>query len=209
MADFDQAGWGIAAAIDGNAADGLGHLSRGRQAARGRLRAGKDDLGPRAARSLTFVLRQTHPATIRSAASGSRSRRAPRPRPRLAGCPTRSRGSRRARRPSGPTEQRQELAAYLPGRGRSTDSSPRCRRRQLVYAGASDFAPDGSHKPPGRPRPVHVLRRGDIHQPGARRRPARSRASPGLPARFDRPTRRRRARAAPRWRDGSPTRRTR
>ena len=36
----------------------------------------------------------------------------------------------------------------------------------LVFAGASDFLPDNSHVPPGKPRPVHVLRRGDIHQPG-------------------------------------------
>ena len=36
----------------------------------------------------------------------------------------------------------------------------------LVFAGASDFAPDASHVPPGKPRPVHVLRRGDIRQPG-------------------------------------------
>ena len=38
--------------------------------------------------------------------------------------------------------------------------------RQFVYAGTSDFAPDGSFKPAGKPRAVHVLSRGDIHQPG-------------------------------------------
>ena len=39
--------------------------------------------------------------------------------------------------------------------------------QRLVFAAASEFAPDAGHKPPGGPRPVHVLRRGDIHQPGA------------------------------------------
>jgi len=35
----------------------------------------------------------------------------------------------------------------------------------LVYAAAADFAPDGSHKPSGRPRPINILKRGDIKQP--------------------------------------------
>lgn len=37
----------------------------------------------------------------------------------------------------------------------------------LIYAGASDFSPDGSFKPADGPRPVHVLRRGEIKRPGA------------------------------------------
>jgi mono/diheme cytochrome c family protein len=37
---------------------------------------------------------------------------------------------------------------------------------QLVYAGTSDFKPDGSFKPAGGCRPVHILRRGDIKNPG-------------------------------------------
>jgi hypothetical protein len=35
-----------------------------------------------------------------------------------------------------------------------------------VYAGASDFVADGSFKPAKVPRPVHVLKRGDINRPG-------------------------------------------
>ncbi|MBI3868636.1 MAG: DUF1553 domain-containing protein [Verrucomicrobia bacterium] len=34
-----------------------------------------------------------------------------------------------------------------------------------VYAAASDFIPDGGLKPSGRPRPVHILKRGEITQP--------------------------------------------
>jgi uncharacterized protein DUF1553/uncharacterized protein DUF1549 len=37
---------------------------------------------------------------------------------------------------------------------------------QLVYAGASDFKPDGSFKPAKTPREVHILKRGDITKPG-------------------------------------------
>ncbi len=59
--------------------------------------------------------------------------------------------------------------------------------RSLVFAAASDFAPDASHVPPGKPRPVHVLRRGDIHQPGAAATPGTIGCVAGLPARFELP----------------------
>jgi hypothetical protein len=60
---------------------------------------------------------------------------------------------------------------------------------QLVYAAASDFKPDGSFKPAGKPRPVHVLKRGDINKPGPEAQPAALACVPGLEARFrlDRP----------------------
>jgi Protein of unknown function (DUF1553) len=35
----------------------------------------------------------------------------------------------------------------------------------LVYAAASQFEPDGGHKPPPGPRPIHLLHRGEISQP--------------------------------------------
>lgn len=34
-----------------------------------------------------------------------------------------------------------------------------------VYAATPDFSPSGNFKPPGQPRPVHVLRRGEVKQP--------------------------------------------
>jgi hypothetical protein len=55
---------------------------------------------------------------------------------------------------------------------------------KLVYAGASDFAPDHSHKPAGGPRPVHILRRGDIHHPIAPAAPGALSCVAGLDARF-------------------------
>lgn len=36
---------------------------------------------------------------------------------------------------------------------------------QHVFAGTADFEPDGGHRPPGSPRTVHVLKRGEIHRP--------------------------------------------
>ena len=54
----------------------------------------------------------------------------------------------------------------------------------MVFAAASDFQPDNSHVPPGKPRPVHVLKRGDIHQPGTAAVPGTVSCIDGLPARF-------------------------
>ncbi len=56
--------------------------------------------------------------------------------------------------------------------------------QRLVFAAASEFAPDAGHKPPGSPRPVHMLRRGDIHQPGETAAPGSLTCVAGLPARF-------------------------
>ena len=56
--------------------------------------------------------------------------------------------------------------------------------QDLVFAAASDFLPDASHVPPGKPRPVHVLRRGDIHQPGKPAMPGTLSCIEGLPSRF-------------------------
>ena len=45
-------------------------------------------------------------------------------------------------------------------------------KTQLVYAAASDFAPEGSFKPPKGMRPVHFLLRGDVTRPGELMKPA-------------------------------------
>jgi hypothetical protein len=54
----------------------------------------------------------------------------------------------------------------------------------LVFAAASDFVPDNSHVPPGKPRPVHLLKRGDIRQQGKAAVPGTVSCVEGLPARF-------------------------
>ncbi len=70
------------------------------------------------------------------------------------------------------------LAAWL---GAELSSLP---PQQLVFAAASEFAPDQRHVSPGGPRPVHVLRRGDIHQPGAPAVPGTLSCVADLPSRF-------------------------
>jgi len=51
---------------------------------------------------------------------------------------------------------------------------------QMVYAAADDFAPSGSFLPPGTPRPIHLLKRGDIKRSGPLMSPAALNCLPGL-----------------------------
>jgi hypothetical protein len=55
---------------------------------------------------------------------------------------------------------------------------------QLVYAGTSDFKPQGSFKPAKGCRPVHILRRGDIKNPGEQVSPGALSCVPGLETHF-------------------------
>jgi len=61
-------------------------------------------------------------------------------------------------------EQRVQLAAYVLGQRIANDLA-KLPKPSLVYAAASDFPPDGSHKPAGAPREIHVLQRGEITKP--------------------------------------------
>jgi hypothetical protein len=55
----------------------------------------------------------------------------------------------------------------------------------LVYAAASDFEPDGSLKPSGQPRVIHMLKRGDINKPLAAASPGSLSCLAALPSRFE------------------------
>ncbi len=55
---------------------------------------------------------------------------------------------------------------------------------RLVYAGARDFKPDGTHKPVALPRPVNELRRGEILKKGDIAQPGALSCVAGLTARF-------------------------
>jgi hypothetical protein len=51
---------------------------------------------------------------------------------------------------------------------------------QLVYAASSDFKPEGSFKPPGAPREVQLLKRGDVKRPGGLMSPGSLASVPGV-----------------------------
>ncbi len=58
---------------------------------------------------------------------------------------------------------------------------------EMVYAAASDFKPGGSFVPPKKPRPVHLLAKGDVKRPGELMKPAGIAAVPGPSAAFEIP----------------------
>ena len=57
----------------------------------------------------------------------------------------------------------------------------------LVYAASSRFNPDAGHKPTPDPRPVHMLKRGDIRKPADAATPGTVSCLPGLTDRFELP----------------------
>ncbi len=198
VADFDQDGWGIAGAIDGNPKTAWGvHPQEGKP--HEGVFEFRDDIGSKEGTTLRFVLRQTFPA--RHSIGRFRLSVTNVPRPVRVGSLPESLAALLAIPPDRRTPgHRQELAAiYLAeDLDRRIAALPPPR---LVYAAASEFAPDGSHKPTASPRPVFVLKRGDIRQPGEAAVPGRwgasrvSRRGLTIPAR---PT------VAPTWPDGCP-----
>jgi hypothetical protein len=182
--DFDQAGWGIAGAIDGDPKTAWGiHPEEGKP--HEGVFEFRDVVGREGGTTLRFVLRQTFPTghpigrfrlSVTAAPRPVRVGSLPGPLAALLEIPP----DRRT------PEQRRELAAiYLAETlDRRIAALPPTR---LVYAAASDFAPDGSHKPTAEPRPVFVLKRGDIRQPGVAAVPGALGCVEGLETRFDRP----------------------
>ncbi|MSR32908.1 MAG: DUF1549 domain-containing protein [Gemmataceae bacterium] len=55
---------------------------------------------------------------------------------------------------------------------------------EKVYAGVADFSPDGSHRPVDKPRQVFFLKRGDIRKPGKAAEPASLGLTKDIPASF-------------------------
>ena len=61
-------------------------------------------------------------------------------------------------------DQRVQLAAYVMSQRIANDLA-QLPKPSMVFAAASDFPADASHKPAGAPREIHVLRRGEITKP--------------------------------------------
>jgi hypothetical protein len=180
-ADFEQTGWNIAAAVDGNDQTAWGiypAVGKPHQA----VFELAEDVGDATGTTLRFALRQTNPANhligrlrlaVTTAARPVRVPTLPDAIATIVAVPAERRSA----------EQKQTLAAHVVAGSleRQLNALP---APLLVYAGASDYAPDGSHKPAGGPRPVHLLRRGDIHQKGPLAEPGTLACAGGLPARF-------------------------
>jgi hypothetical protein len=161
-ADFDQTGWTIQHAIDGNVATAWGifpEVGKPHEAVlelKEPLAVGKAEL--------RFTLEQQHGGghligKLRlSVTDHARPVRVSRLPDAIAAIIQTPRDARSA-------EQTDQLAAYF-WRDKVDRELAALPPPQFVFAAASDFAADGSHKPPPGPRPVHILNRGDINTPG-------------------------------------------
>jgi len=180
-ADFNQEGWTIALSIDGNPKTAWGiypQVGKPHAAVFEFAKPINFDEGT----ALTFVLEQNHGGghligRLRLAATTA-------PRPirvdplpdalaRILAVPAEQRSDAQMRELAGFALKEQvetQLAALPPP--------------QLVYAGTSDFKPQGSFKPAIACRPIHVLRRGDIKNPGELVAAGALSCLPGLEAHF-------------------------
>ncbi|MBI1914989.1 MAG: PSD1 domain-containing protein [Planctomycetes bacterium] len=182
-ADFDQQGWTIAHAIDGNPVTAWGiypQVGKPHHA----VFTLKEPLAHDNGTTLTFTLKQTHGGghligrlrlSVTTSPTPGDAAVLPQPVAAALGISPAARTDR----------QRADLASYYLEQklDREMASLP---PRQFVYGGTSDFAPDGTFRPAGKPRPVRVLKRGDIHKPGALATPGTLSCVPGLESRFKR-----------------------
>jgi hypothetical protein len=181
FADFSQDGWDVAAAIDGKADTAWGIYPQvGKSHAAAFVL--REPLALAQRMRLTVVLEQLHG---RSHVIG---------RPRLSVTAASNPSAARpvsadlaailAIAPSDrTTAQRVELARALLGWrvDRQLASLP---APQAVYAACHEFKGNNNFRPTPKPRPVHLLRRGDINQPLQEAAPGALSAVPGIESRF-------------------------
>ena len=181
-ADFDQSGWDIAKAIDGNLktawgiypAVGKSHLA---------VFETKQSVGFAGGTRLHFKLEQQHGGghligrarlSVTTAPHPVRATAVP---DKIATILVTSPGSRS-------TEQQTELATYH----RNLDLDQQLASLpppKMVYAAANDFVAEGNFKPARIPRPIHVLKRGDINKPADAMGPGALSCIPALTSRFE------------------------
>jgi hypothetical protein len=180
-ADYDQPGWTVAAAIDGDPRTAWGiypEVGKPHQAVFELEERGETAEPGR----FTFVLRQTYPVAHPIGRFRLSVTDAPRP-VRLSTVPDAIAAIVAIPEPQRTAEQRREIGGFVLAQTleRQLAELP---PRELVYAAGRDFEPDGSHKPLGHPRTVNLLHRGDINQRGPEVVPGAISGVGGLPARF-------------------------
>jgi mono/diheme cytochrome c family protein len=182
-ADFDQAGWTIAMALDGQPKTAWGiypevgkpHLA---------VFECREPIGFAAGTALTFTLEQKHGGGHligRVRLSVTTSSQPVRAEPMLPDAVSRALATAPEARSD---EQKADLALHVL-REQADAELAALPPPALVYAAANDFQPEGSFKPAKTPRPVFVLRRGDVNQPLEPAVPGALSCLSGLPARFD------------------------
>ena len=181
-ADFNQTGWTIEHALDRNEKTAWGiHPAEG-EPHRAVFQLNQAFEVPVGA-TLAFVLKQLHGEghligrprlSVTDVQPPERARVLPADIERILASPASQRSD----------DQRLALAAFHLKEKISAELAA-LPKPSLVYAAANDFEPDGGLKPAGAPRPVQLLRRGDINKPLEPAPPGALSFVSALPARFD------------------------
>ncbi|MBI2927107.1 MAG: PSD1 domain-containing protein [Verrucomicrobia bacterium] len=182
-ADFDQSGWTISHALDGNEKTAWGIHPRVGESHLAVFELQKKLTLTNGAR-LTFQLKQLHGqghliGKFRLAATGDDAAR-------VSVIPVAVAEARRLAREQRSEAQRLAVAAYAL-RIAAEDGLAALPPPLQVFAGGPDFVSlteDGSYKPGREPKVVHVLNRGDFAKPGAPAAPGALTAIAALPGRF-------------------------
>jgi hypothetical protein len=181
-ADFNQDGWTVGMAIDGNPKTAWGIFPKVGQPHRAVFEF-EQPVGFREGTTFIFVLEQTHGGGHLIGRARVSVTTAPKPLTAADALPD-TLTAILATPPAQRTDkQRAELALHVLEQkvDREVAALP---PQEVVYSATSDFKPDGSFKPAGKPRPVHVLKRGDINKPGAEAKPGALKCVTGLEAHF-------------------------
>jgi len=180
-ADFNQAGWTIEHAIDGNEKSAWGvhpKVGESHQA----VFEFKESLRLTNSAKLVFILKQLHGEghligrlrlSVTDAKPPVRVNVLPADVGKVLATVSEQRNE----------TQRLALATFVLNDriGRELGALP---KPSLVYAAANEFQPDGGLKPAGGPRPVHMLRRGEINKPVEPAMPGALACVSVLPSRF-------------------------
>ena len=181
--DFDQDGWTVAHAIDGQEKTAWGIHPQEGQAHRAVFELAVP-LVPHPGDRWSLVLRQSHGGSHLigrfrvsiTDAPGEASRVIP---AQIASIVDRP--------PESWTQDQSRIVTTFFLRERLRQQLAGLPEPSRVYAAASDFEPDGSLKPSLNPRPIHRLNRGDITQPREEVGPGALTCIAGLPGRFSVP----------------------
>lgn len=181
-ADFDQAGWTIQHALDGNDKTAWGiypQVGKSHEAIF-KLKTPAEFKGDT---RLTFKLAQLHGGQHLIGRFRLSATTAVGP-IHINQLPTSITGILTTPNEKRNDDQRRLLATYVT-RSHLQGQFDKLPTHQHVYAIASTFKPDGGHKPSNGPRLVHVLHRGDIRRPGEIAKPGALDCVQSLPSPFE------------------------
>jgi hypothetical protein len=182
LADFDQSGWTIAHAIDGRRDTAWGvHPEEGRPHAA--IFVLDTPLSPIPGARVEVTLEQSHGrghtiGRVRIALSSAADIAVATPLPAEIDAALRRAPSERS------TAELARVARFLIEREIASEIAALPPPGQ-VFSVASDFEPKGNYRPARGPRPVHLLRRGDVRSPREEATPGALSAIAVLPSRFD------------------------